>query len=90
MKTQTHTNSFKNESTKPGILTEAMEFDYFSKYKSASLTNDLSTVNKMRDLIFNANQRLVMSIAHKYIGYNLELADLVQEGNMGLLKAIYL
>ena len=88
MKTETRTNTFKNEGTNNGFLTEAMELDYFTKYKTAVESNDLTTVNKIRDIIVKANQRLVMSQASNYVGYNLEFADLVQEGNMGLLKAI--
>ncbi|MBI5511256.1 MAG: RNA polymerase factor sigma-32 [Deltaproteobacteria bacterium] len=35
-----------------------------------------------------ANLRFVMKVAHEFRGYNLPLADLVQEGNIGLLLAV--
>ena len=39
------------------------------------------------NILVTKNLRLVASIAHKYTGHGLEYMDLVQEGNLGLLKA---
>lgn len=41
-----------------------------------------------RDILAVANLRLVLSIARKYRGNGVDFIDLIQEGNMGLLKAI--
>lgn len=41
-----------------------------------------------RSLLIRANTRLVISIARRYFGQGLDFLDLVQEGNIGLLRAV--
>lgn len=44
---------------------------------------------KSKDKIISANYRLVIFVAKRYCGRGLDFLDLIQEGNLGLMKAIY-
>jgi RNA polymerase primary sigma factor len=53
-----------------------------------ALARTVAEGDAARDEFTRANLRLVVSIAKRYHGHGLDLLDLVQEGNLGLLRAV--
>ncbi len=49
--------------------------------------HDENDITAARDLVMS-HLRLVVSVARNYMGYGLPQADLIQEGNVGLMKAV--
>lgn len=62
------------------LLSSAEELDVAKKIKEEQS-------EFAKNILVNANLRLVVSIAKKYIGRGLSFLDLIQEGNIGLMKA---
>ncbi len=52
------------------------------------LEQQISDGNLAREHLIKANTRLVVSIAKRYIGRGVPFLDLIQEGNLGLMKAV--
>ncbi|MEG2999443.1 MAG: RNA polymerase sigma factor RpoH [Comamonas sp.] len=63
------------------LLTQEEEQDYARKLKD---NNDLDAAGRL----IMSHLRLVVSISRQYMGYGLPHSDLIQEGNVGLMKAV--
>ena len=63
------------------ILSKEEEFALATRFKTG---NDLDAA---RELVLS-HLRVVVSVARGYAGYGLPQADLIQEGNIGLMKAV--
>jgi RNA polymerase primary sigma factor len=62
------------------LLTHEEEVDLSRRAKSGD--------GKARERLIEKNLRLVVSVAKRYRGMGLPFGDLIQEGNIGLMKAV--
>jgi RNA polymerase primary sigma factor len=60
-----------------------------SDEKRRELDIIIGTGDVAKNHLVEANLRLVVSIAKKHVGKGLQFLDLIQEGNIGLMKAVY-
>lgn len=67
------------------LLSPEEELDYAYSYQNAGSEEEKK---KYRDLLINHNLRLVVGVAKRYQYLGLPFLDLIQEGNIGLMKGI--
>jgi len=60
----------------------------FTAGEQTRLEQRVAAGDEARAVFIRANLRLVVSIARRYTGRGLELLDLIQEGNLGLIRAV--
>jgi RNA polymerase primary sigma factor len=71
---------FLNEAGRFKLLTAAEEVELAKRIERGDM--------EAKELMINSNLRLVVSIAKKYQGHGLSLLDLIQEGIIGLIRAV--
>jgi RNA polymerase primary sigma factor len=71
------------------FLNEAGRYKLLTADEEVELSKRIERGDKSaKDLMINSNLRLVVSIAKKYQGHGLSLLDLIQEGIIGLIRAV--
>ena len=81
-------NNFERSSLQ--YCKEISDYKPLSKDEEIELFKDFKYNHNLdaRNKLVNANLKFVMNIAKSYYGQGLSYADLISEGNMGLMKAI--
>lgn len=69
-------------------LRELQQLNGRHKKRRRELEAVIRDAQVAREHLIKANTRLVVSIAKRYIGHGVSFADLIQEGNLGLMKAV--
>ena len=70
------------------VLEESGEIDRLDLADLARYKRLVRDGDRASDELIRANLRLVVSIAKRYVGRGMVLLDLVQEGNLGLMRAV--
>jgi RNA polymerase primary sigma factor len=69
-------------------LAAAGQIDTLEFTERRALQRTIRRGEDAREVIIEANLRLVVSIAKRYVGRGMHFLDLIQEGNLGLMRAV--
>ena len=76
------------EAARLPLLKQELARGHLSPDRRHQLRDEIAEADTARDALIKANQRLVISVAKRYRGLGVPFLDLIQEGNLGLMRAV--
>lgn len=82
------TQAWLRRAGKIALLNHEQEINLAQRIERARLLNDELQERQAKEQLVMANLRLVASVARRYLGHGMPIEDLMQEGTIGLMRAV--
>ncbi len=79
---------YARQAARVPILQQELARGHISPDRRRQLKQEIQEAEAAREALIKANQRLVISVAKRYRGLGVPFLDLIQEGNLGLMRAV--
>lgn len=79
---------YARQAARVPVLQQELARGHISPDRRRQLKQEIQEAEAAREALIKANQRLVISVAKRYRGLGVPFLDLIQEGNLGLMRAV--